>query len=261
MLNYNQKINIFLKSIIKKLYSTRSKKNIKNEDYESTIFEKVFRNSSIIHNGPFQGMNYVKKSFGSDYLSKILGSYEEHLQDWVFDVINDKKYNNIFNIGCAEGYYACGFAYKLPNSKIFAYDINILALEALSENINLNNINNISYSDIFTKDTLAEKVSKGDLLFIDVEGYENELLDIYNCSILKSVDIIVESHDCFIPNLTEKLISRFCKTHKIKIIVDYNFRIKKYNIPGNMTSEDFDIITNENRASFMKYLYLESIEK
>jgi hypothetical protein len=261
MLNLYFIIFNIIKIKIKNIFYKKNTIKIKNDDYVANIFEKVFINNSIVFNGPFQGMKYVNKSFGSDYLSKLIGSYEEHLQDWVYEIINNKKYNNIFNIGCAEGYYACGFALKLPNSKIFAYDINNLALELLSENIRLNNIKNVFYDNLFTKDTLSVNLSKGDLLFIDIEGGENDLLDIKKCPILKSVDIIVESHDCFVPNLTEKLINRFCFTHKIKIIVDYNFRIKKYFTPGPLSLNDFEIITNENRSNFMKFIYFESIEK
>ena len=70
--------------------------------------QEVFDNQYIIQNGHFKGMNYIKRSSGSALLPKILGSYEEPIQGWIKEVIEKK------NIGCAEGYYACGFARRLP---------------------------------------------------------------------------------------------------------------------------------------------------
>ena len=42
--------------------------------------------------------------------------------------------------------------------------------------------------------------------------------------------IIVESHDCFRPGTTDRLVKRFSKTHKVEIIRDNGDRVLE-NIP------------------------------
>lgn len=76
---------------------------------------------------------------------------------------------------------------------------------------------------------------------------------------LKYVDLLVESHDFIIPNLTEKMINRFYQTHKISLIVDYPLRLKKYITPSKCNAEYLKIIFNENRPKGMKFLSLERI--
>jgi hypothetical protein len=77
---------------------------------------------------------------------------------------------------------------------------------------------------------------------------------------LKYVDLIVESHDIFVPNMTEILISRFYTTHAIKIVVDYPFRKNRYKTPNNTNVNVMLEIMNEYRPRAMKFLYLESVD-
>ena len=99
---------------------------------------------------------------------------------------------------------------------------------------------------------------KGTLIFCDIEGYEKVLLDIDKVPNLKYANIVVESHDCFIPNITNVLVNRFYKTHAIQIFVDYPFRKEVYLNQETMPTEILDCIFNERRSDNMKYLYLES---
>lgn len=51
------------------------------------IIKYVFNNKIYVHNEPFKGMKYISKSNGSDLLPKILGSYEEPIQEWIKKII------------------------------------------------------------------------------------------------------------------------------------------------------------------------------
>ena len=204
-------------------------------------------------------MKYISKAYCSALLPKILGSYEEPIHDWIGEVINNKKHKNIINIGCAEGYYAVGFALHLPNSKITAYDINIEARKALHELQTLNKIKNIEIKAACSHLELNRKSKSNTLMFCDIEGAEKDLLDPTKVPNLKYVDIIVETHDCFFPGITEELIRRFYHTHRIRIVVDYPHRQKKYITPIKFNDEQYKTIINEKRPLFMKYMYLESI--
>lgn len=229
------------------------------EAEESKIIEEVFDNQYVVQNGHFKGMKYIKRSSGSALLPKILGSYEESIQSWIEEVIEKKKYENILDIGCAEGYYACGFAMRLPNSKITAYDIDEVARNNTAELINENNLNNIEIKAECTHEELNSKSTLGTLVFCDIEGFEKILLDPIKVPNFKYVDLIIETHDCFVPNITEELISRFYMSHTMRIIVDYPYKIKTYDTPLKCTDEQMQCIIDERRPHFMKFIYMESI--
>lgn len=57
-------------------------------------------------------------------------------------------------------------------------------------------------------------------LMCDIEGAERELLQPESAPALKGMDIIVESHECLIPGITQVLIDRFKDTHNITLVQD-----------------------------------------
>jgi len=229
------------------------------EREESKIMQDVFDNQYIVQNGHFKGMKYIKRSSGSALLPKILGSYEEPIQGWIREVIEDKKYENILDIGCVEGYYTCGFAMRMPNTKITAYDIDEVARKNLTELKELNGLQNIEIKAECTHEELNQKSKKNTLVFCDIEGFEKILLDPTKVPNLKYVDLLIEAHDCFVPNITEELIERFYLTHTIRIIVDYPYRINTYSTVLKCTKEQMEYITDEKRPSHMKFIYMENI--
>lgn len=225
----------------------------------SEIMKTVFNDIYVVQNGPFKGMKYIKKSLGSAFLPKILGSYEEPIQLWIQEVIENKKYKNILNIGAAEGYYACGFAMRLPNVTLFAYDTDKEARNSLENLRDINKLYNIVINSECTHECLSHKSDSNTLIFCDIEGFEKELLDPIKVPNLKFVDIIVEAHDCYVPNVTEELIKRFYLTHTATIIVDYPFRIGKYSTPSIASDQQINLIYNEYRPQYMNFIYLKSI--
>jgi len=248
----------YYKNKLEKLREIQEANNKKREQEEAKIMNDVFNNEYIVQNGHFKGMQYIKRSSGSALLPKILGSYEEPIQGWIREVIEDKKYENILDIGCAEGYYACGFAMRMPNTTITAYDIDEKARKNSNELKETNKLTNIEIKAECTHEELNSKSKPNTLVFCDIEGFEKILLDPSKVPNLKYVDLIIESHDCFVPGITEELIKRFYLTHTMRIIVDYPYRINQYAIPKSILKEQMEYITNENRPLYMKFLYLES---
>jgi hypothetical protein len=225
---------------------------------ESYIISKIFAEKYMVFNGPFRGMKYIRKSSGSTLLPKILGSYEEPLHDWIDEVLEVKNYKKIIDIGCAEGYYAVGFAFRLPDVDIIAYDVDSEARKNISELISINKVYNVEVRDECTLLELERISELKTLIFCDIEGEEIFLLDPKNVPSLKNVDIIVETHDFIFPNTTEDLIRRFYDSHKIRVVVDYPCRLKKYNSPKEMSQDELSFVVDEMRPKMMKWLYLET---
>lgn len=226
-----------------------------NEDIE--IIKVIFDEKFIILNGPFKGLKYFAGSTGSSLLPKILGSYEEPIQKWVTDCIS-RKYSTIINIGCAEGYYAAGFASLMPEAKIIAYDIDKEAIENVNILKKINNLSNIEIRSNFSNAELNKYCKEGTLILCDIEGSEKYLIDPDKIPNLKFVDLVIESHDFIYKGVTDLLIKRFEKTHIININLDYPVRINEYLLPKKVTEELFARITNEYRQPGTKFLFMKS---
>ena len=69
--------------------------------------------------GPFAKMKYSFESHGSSIVPKLVGSYEAPLESWIEEAIKN-GYNRIIDIGCAEGYYAVGLAFREASPIIYA---------------------------------------------------------------------------------------------------------------------------------------------
>jgi hypothetical protein len=196
-------------------------------------------------------MKYIRNtSFGS-LLPKVAGSYEEPIHAWIESAVKH-GYERVINIGCAEGYYAVGMALRLPESTIYAYDIDGYARELLSELAQRNNVENrIIIKKECSSEELGAVIQGNTLIICDIEGGERELLDPDTVPQLKQADLIVEAHDFIHRGITEEIVRRFHDFSIIHIAVDYPFRIFKYSV------DKIEIIASEKRPTKdMKWVYI-----
>jgi len=102
------------------------------KNFSQTKIHKLI-SEGVVLDGPFKGMKYPKnESFGSAFLPKILGTYEKEISSLVQSLLNS-NYDIVLDVGCAEGYYAVGFAKFGKARKVFAYDIQEKARKLCSE--------------------------------------------------------------------------------------------------------------------------------
>lgn len=211
--------------------------------------------------GPFKGMNYIRDANGSQLLPKLIGSYEEPLHNWIIKIIDDYDYSSIVDVGCAEGYYAIGLAKAKSTPKVYGFDIDKAAITNAKLLAKLNNVDEqVKFYESFNSEMLDkifdEDPIKNILVFMDVEGAEEHLLNPEKISKINECDILVELHDCFYPQLTEKIIGYFRKTHEIKIIVDYPWRKKlSSEILEKLSIDDLNFATDEVRPPAMRWMY------
>ena len=169
--------------------------------------------------GPFKGMRYGDFSYNSALIPKLLGTYEADLHGWVGEALG-AGYDAVINIGCAEGYYAVGFAYANPGIDVVAFDTSSVALDMMSKLAALNGLQDrVRVADAHTPAELESLLRRyrRPLLLVDIEGAEDELLDIRRAPSLKSADMIIETHDGYNFGVTRRLMERFWPTHRFEI--------------------------------------------
>ena len=124
-------------------------------------------------------------------------------------------------IGCAEGYYAVGMAMRMPGTQVLAFDLNPQAQEVCSALAQKNGVSDrVKVSALFKPEDFVNYANQKILVLCDIEGAERELLDPATAPALAGMDLIVESHECLLPGITQLLIDRFKNSHQITLVQD-----------------------------------------
>ena len=170
--------------------------------------------------GPFQGMRMELSGLSSRHLlCYLLGSAEIELRDVIGRII-DRGYRTILNIGAADGYYAVGLAVRSPATQVEAFEALPAFRPIVERSARANGVQDrIALRGACDANALRHHLqtdAKPSLVLMDIEGGEAELLDPLAVPQLRQVDILVETHDAFVPRVTETLIDRFQPTHHIE---------------------------------------------
>lgn len=176
----------------------------------------------IIRGGPFKGMDYLRFSAGSLLKAKLSGTYENEIGTWFREAIESSLHDVFIDVGCAEGYYAVGMARFSPRAFVYGFDIDPAAQEMTRRLAHANQVDNRVAVDAECTPSILQKLlsnAKTPLMLVDIEGFEDELLDMAACPALSKADIIVELHEHKRPGVTYRLLERFKDTHRTDAIV------------------------------------------
>ncbi|KZR83284.1 hypothetical protein PMIT1342_00373 [Prochlorococcus marinus str. MIT 1342] len=167
-----------------------------------TILEKkvYLESSGQIIGGVFKGMKYLPTARNSVLMPKLLGTYESEVSELL--IKRGKTLNYFIDVGCAEGYYVAGLAYRFPEIDCIGVDLEpesrILAATLCDINGLKGNTSIFENIDGATK-TLAGKV----LALIDVDGDEiNVINKVINFTKdnrnISSLELVIETdrNDC-----------------------------------------------------------------
>jgi hypothetical protein len=173
--------------------------------------------------GPFKGMNIPLSDVSKRLLpSYVLGSTELELRDLIERLIAG-KYGTIVNVGAADGYYAVGFARRSPNSRIIAFEALPELHPIIERTAALNGVGNqiriLGLCDCANLSMELARAPAPVLIVVDIEGFETHLLELGKVPELRFADILIETHDGFVPNCTETIAARFEQTHRIERFV------------------------------------------
>jgi len=173
----------------------------------------------IVCGGPFARMKLPYEECFAGYLAMMVGSLERELEPAIMAAIN-RNYSRILNIGCAEGYYAVGFAIKSKAASVHAYDIDPWARRYCTRLAALNGAaDRVQVRGWCDHAAITAVARESTLILCACEGYEFELLDPVKCPLLNQCDLIVEMHDfARSGGVTAPILARFRDTHNCTIV-------------------------------------------
>lgn len=206
----------------------RLERELLHQSQVGAAFE-AFAAGHVVVGGPFAGMRYpMLKSVGSALYPKILGTYESELHETVYHVLRN-EYDQIIDVGCAEGYYAVGFGILKPTTPVIAFDTSAVARELCAGMVHCNcadrqDIEIHGFSSPEELSLLCQK--KRCLLISDCEGYEEQLFVEQYQDCYRFTDLLIEIHQpigsavdltiekCFRSTHTVSRISAWAKEQK-----------------------------------------------
>jgi len=160
---------------------------------------------------------------GYSLSSKLLGTYEQQVQEKI--IFLKKKYalKNIINFGASDSYHIVSLVRNNFFKSGIAFEIDKMGQKILKKNIKLNKLTNkisvfgkASFEDI--KKIYKKKQINETIFLVDIEGDEFSLLNSENIKYFKDSILIVENHDFMLTQ--KKLINNFYK------IMNKNFNIE-----------------------------------
>jgi hypothetical protein len=201
-----------------------------------------------VFTGPLAGMKIPLSSPLSYYPLLVVGCYEKEIHDALYEVIANPPHLMI-DIGSAFGYYTVGLACKTSNTRFIAFEAEEKvhwekARELAELNKVAHRIDQLGYCDFKSLEKVADE---GAFILCDCEGGEMSLLDPEKVPNLSKCHILCEIHEFLAPGVTAKLVDRFSKTHKIKLISEQARNPKEYRILDNLSEAYKELAVKETR--------------
>ena len=225
-------------------------------EYESRIVREYLNDDWTIRHGPFSGMKFSPVLPNSLLSPKVIGSYENQIHQWINDAINH-GYDRILDIGCAEGYYAVGFALESPNATVYAYDSDERSRGNTAALACLNGIaEKVHVRGLCTFDEFNREVSNRTLIFSDIEGDEFDLLRPDLTAALLRADLIVETHEDQRPGVTETLVRRFLPSHRIEIVYHCAKYAGEFPVLKAVPAREHALLLEEGRSPLQSWMRL-----
>ena len=182
------------------------------------ISDMLKAKTATVLGGPFAGMRFDTVTEGN-LAAKLMGGYERELQPFIEQFMKE-GFGRLIDIGCAEGYYAVGFALRCPGAIVHAFDISQQAQAACRRHADLNGVSQRVYiGGAFAPELLDEIGSGRTLAICDAEGAEADLMDPSKYPALRAVEaLIVECHEEARPGVVARLRELFSPSHRVTLV-------------------------------------------
>jgi hypothetical protein len=179
--------------------------------------ETIFKGGSslVVEAGPFKGMRLRGGSCGSVWVPKLVGSYECELSPYVEEVVA-RQPDLLIDLGCAEGYFAIGFAVRSPKTMVLAADTNPFARQRTRQLARLNKVRaRVRTAGWISPARLESELARAaaPVLWCDIEGGEAPLLNPDHVPSLRKAWLMVEDHQHSRGLPAREFAARFAVSH------------------------------------------------
>ncbi len=202
----------------------------------------------IVQEGPFAGMRLAKATFAEQIGPYLLGTYESVLDD-AWSIVLGRSYKQIVDIGAKFGYYAVGLARKYPGALVVAFDTDSWARRVTREMADANAVSNVQVLGLCDSNWLRTHLQKEALIVCDCEGYESTLFGGGVTPELASSTLIIETHDCLVAGVCERLARQFAATHEVKQITNDQPPRQTTRSLDFLSTQELKLATEEARAN------------
>jgi hypothetical protein len=141
----------------------------------------------------------------NELTSKLLGSYEEHIQETL--QLLSRQTSILVDIGAADGYFGVGLVASGLYTKSYCFEISPKGQKVLRE---CSLANAVSEKVLVGREASVEslaaipEVREGSATVLcDIEGAEFDLFNKEMIQLVKDCPLVIEIHDSFIPHLRE----------------------------------------------------------
>jgi hypothetical protein len=182
----------------------------------------VYEYGLKVRAGPFAGLTFVERAVYAPHLAdcltaKLLGCFERELHPAIERAIS-AGYSTFVNVGAAEGYYAVGLALRVPDSRVYAFEIDEERRELCREIARANGVEDrVEILGECDADWFA-RLDADCFALVDCEGCEIGLLAPEQAASLSKSELVVELHDFIDPRSSASIAESFSRTHDYEYV-------------------------------------------
>ncbi len=207
---------------------------------------------SAVREGPFAGLVLSPMTHAEHLGPYLLGVYESEL-DPAWETVFRGTYSRIVDVGAKFGYYAVGLAKRYPETPVVAFDTDRWARKAVREMAAANGTGNVEIRGYCEPAWLVRNLGEGAFVISDCEGYEAALFNREVLPALRSATLIIETHDQFVPGVSDRLRSDLAATHTVRVLGDGESR-RTSSLDLSFLTEDERQLANDDIRSAQLWL-------
>jgi precorrin-6B methylase 2 len=204
--------------------------------------------NGVVQAGPFKGLALpAEASWDATTIPCIVGSYEQEIHGAI-EELTARRPSTVVNVGAAVGYYAVGFARRLPDAQVWAFDVHPDAQRLVPVTAALNGVGErVHVAGRCTALDLNELADRSTVLIVDCEGCEDAVLDPVTAPRLRDTAILVELHDFVDATISQRLLSRFESTHDVTVFAARSRDVSSYPALAQVARRDRAVAIHEGR--------------
>jgi len=235
----------------------------------------------VIQSGPFKGLRYPpgEEHWISCRFEKIIGCYEMEMHPWIERIAVAKRYSAIINAGAADGTFIVGLGRLFPEAHLYAFESSTERSPTVEALARLNGVSDRLTMGKWCDPEALRAIVPGEapLVFCDVDGYEEVLMDKQAVPWLERADILLEVHEFRATALTEEerrdferrhsflrrdigkvIRERFENTHRIEECSVSGVPYEKFPFLENLSMPEILAMTESDRACIHPWFFMES---